>query len=303
MHTNRLDTGYKMLLSNHHVLRTKPQNLPKLNSRQFRLWEDMLEKRTGVRITLQREDHVRTQIAQRMCESGWVDPDSYFREVLETHAGPREWGVLLDRLLVKETGFFRHQPSHNFVSKRVASLVTNDRHSLPLNIWSAGCASGEEAYSLAVDVIEGFALSGRPERYSIIGTDVSHEAIARARQGVYQRSSLKNTSTIVRENYFSLVDSQYCKVLKSVRQKTAFFVANLLERKPRDINQMDLIFCQNVLIYFKRWRRRDIVNYFQDCLKPGGCLIIGPGELLDWEPEQLRRIDAPGVHAYEKLRV
>jgi type IV pilus assembly protein PilK len=273
--------------------------LPALSGRQFRLWEDMLENRTGVRIATQREDYVRLQIAKRMLEGGWVDADSYFREVLETLAGPREWGVLLDRLLVKETLFFRHQPSHDYVRKRIAQLAAGN-HPLPFNLWSAGCASGEEAYSLAVDVSEGLAIAGQADNYYIVGTDVSGGAIATAREGVYPEGYLDNVPVILKQKYFSNISAQHLKITASVKERVAFFAGNLLEKPLQYVNQMDLIFCQNVLVYFKQWRRRDIVNFFQDCLKPGGCLIIGPGELTGWEPENMERLDIPGIQAYEK---
>ena len=272
--------------------------LPVLSGRQFRLWEDMLENRTGVRIAAQRKDYIRSQIAKRMSEGGWIDADSYFREVLETLAGPREWGILLDRLLVKETLFFRHQASHDYVCKRIAELAGD--HPLPFNLWSAGCASGEEAYSLAVDVSEGLAIAGQANNYYIVGTDVSTDAITAAREGVYPESYFDNVPTVLKQNYFSHTDERNLKIIAPVRKKVAFLAGNLLEKPKQYVNQMDLIFCQNVLVYFKQWRRRDIINFFQECLKPGGCLIIGPGELTGWEPENMERLDVPGIQAYEK---
>ena len=274
--------------------------LPVLSGRQFRLWEDLLENRTGVRIAAQREDYVRSQITKRMAEGGWVDADGYFREVLEASAGPREWGILLDRLLVKETLFFRHQPSHDYVYKRIAELAASGNHPLPFNLWSAGCASGEEAYSLAVDASEALAIAGQADNYYIVGTDVSSGAITTARQGVYPESYLDNVPTALKQKYFSNIDGRNLKIITPIRKRVAFFEANLLGKPKQYVSQMDLIFCQNVLVYFKQWRRRDIVNFFQDCLVPGGCLLIGPGELTGWEPENMERLDIPGIQAYEK---
>lgn len=275
---------------------------PLLNSRQFRLWEGMLENRTGVRIT-QRQDYICSEIVKRMKEAGWGDADNYFRDVLETRAGTREWGILLDRLLVKETQFFRHQPSHDYVRARITSLATLDYNpdsGQAFNIWSAGCASGEEAYSLAIDAAEGFAAARQPENYYVVGTDVSAQAIASARKGIYSSSALGRSSSMLREKYFSPPDGGKHQVVAAVRQRVAFSLANLLEKQTRYNNYLDLIYCQNVLVYFKQWRRREIVKIFQTCLKPGGCLIIGPGELTDWVPDNMKRLDIPGVQTYQK---
>ena len=273
-----------------------------LNSRQYRLWEEMLENRTGVRIKVQREGYVRTEIVKRMTECGWVDADSYFREVLETLNGPREWSILLDRLLIKDTRFFRHQPSHDYVRDRIASRAEADP-AQTFNIWSAGCASGEESYSLALDASEGFTMAGQADNYYIVGTDVSSDAIATARKGIYSNSRIDNLSLLLKQKYFLAVDDQCQQITKPVRQRVAFLILNLLEQQQQYHHQMDLIFCQNVLIYFKQWRRRDIVNIFEACLKPGGCLIIGPGELTDWESENMTRIDRSGIQAYEKVMI
>lgn len=276
---------------------------PRLNGRQFRLWENMLENRIGVQVA-QRQDYICSEIAKRMVEAGWGDADNYIREVLETLEGTREWGILLDRLLVKETRFFRHQPSHDYVRDRVASLATLDPglHSgKAFNIWSAGCASGEESYSLAIDAAEGFAAAGQPGNYYVTGTDVSADAIASARKGIYTDRALERSASILlRDKYFLPLDGGRRQVIPAVKQRIAFSIANLLEKQARYNNNLDLIYCQNVLVYFKQWRRREIVKIFNACLKPGGCLIIGPGELTDWLPGTMKRLDIPGVQAYEK---
>lgn len=272
-----------------------------LNDRQYRLWQEMFENRTGVRIAAQREGFVRNVISRRMGECGFVDGDCYFRDVLETLGGKREWGVLLDRLLVKETRFFRHQPSHNFVRDRVAqhSLDTNE----PFDIWSAGCATGEETYSLAIDAFEGFAQTQRPGSFSfsVTGTDISSDAVATARQGRYLASHMEDVPLAIKRDYMSSIDERYMEVNKGVRRRVAFIINNMLDAQAGGLQGMDLIFCQNVLIYFKRWRRRDIVNMFCRALKPGGCLVIGPGELSDWQPAELQRISLPGIQAYQKI--
>ena len=269
---------------------------PALNGRQLRLWQDLLEKRTGVQVVRRQENGIRTQIVRRMAEAGWTDADYYFRS-LDTASGAREWGVLLDRLLVKETRFFRHQPSHEFVRQRIASLAS-DLES-PLWLWSAGCASGEEAYSLAVDAAEGFARARREDNYYVVATDISKDALAKARRAVYPGAEPSNLPAFLGRYFYSHGPNQVA-VDESLKQRVAFYAQNLLDKDNRYLNQMDVIYCQNVLIYFKAWRRRELINYFRDCLKPGGCLVIGPGEIADWQPPQMVRLDVPGVQVYQK---
>lgn len=269
-----------------------------LNGRQLRLWRDLLEKRTGVQVVRRQENGIRAQIVQRMAEAGWTDADYYFRS-LDTVGGVREWGVLLDRLLVKETRFFRHRASHEFVRQRIASLALTQES--PVRLWSAGCASGEEAYSLAVDAAEGFASARRKDNYYVVATDISKDAIARARRAVFPDAELGNQPALL-GRYFRNYKPNQVEVVESLKQRVAFYAQNLLDKESRYHNQMDVIYCQNVLIYFKAWRRRELIHYFRDCLKPGGCLVIGPGEIADWQPQQMVRLDAPDVQVYEKRR-
>lgn len=267
-----------------------------VNGRQLRLWQDLLERRTGVRMARRQEEGIRCEIVRRMAEAGWTDADYYFRS-LATVGGAREWGLLLDRLLVKETRFFRHQASHDFVSDRVASLATTQK--TPVRLWSAGCASGEEAYSLAIDAAEGFARARRMDNFYVVATDISSEALNRARRAVYPASALTHYPELL-DRYFKSDDLNSVEIVESLKQRVTFYTQNLLDRESRHFNQMDLIYCQNVLIYFKAWRRRELINYFSDCLKPGGCLVIGPGEITDWQPRHLVRLNVADVQAYEK---
>ncbi len=268
---------------------------PALSDRQYRLWAEMLENRTGVRIALAREAYVREQISLRMAERGYTSADRYLDEVSRTLNGVNEWGQLLDRLLVKETRFFRHSPSHEFIRERLAAFAL-DRDREHCHIWSVGCASGEESYSLAIDAMENLPCG---VRFSVQGTDISHDAIHQARRGLYPATCLTEIAAGTVARYFTRNDG-LAAVHDEVKQKTAFMLANVLEIDQRLYGGMDIIFCQNVLVYFKQWRRRDVVNSLVECLSPGGCLILGPGEVSDWLPSGARRVTAAEVLAFEK---
>ncbi len=163
------------------------------------------------------------------------------------------------------------------------------------NMWSPGCASGEEDYRLTINVTEGFAAAEPAENYYIVGTDVSANAVASARKGTYSNSALEQLPSILRAKYFFQPDGEKRQLTPVVRWRAAFTVANLFEKQTRYNNHLDLIYCHNILVYFKQWRRREIVKNFEACLKPGACLIIGPGELTDWIPDNMERLDVPGV--------
>jgi len=272
-----------------------------LSDRQYRLWAEMLENKTGVRIASHRDDFVRRQIVRRIGELGFNDVDDYFREVSQSGAGTREWGVLLDRLLVKESQFFRHQASHEFFKTRLMSHLQSPQQGQRYSVCSVGCSTGEEVYSLAMNAFDNYASIGQAPRFSIVGIDVSSEAIESARCGIYPNRHLESVPRELLGQYFSEASSGSMEVSAELKKRVGFFVSNMFDENcPGFASPLDVIFCQNVLIYLKNWRRRDLLNSFVAKLKPGGYLIVGPGELNDWQPEGLSRVVYSGIQAFEK---
>jgi len=273
----------------------------RLSDRQYRLWAEMLENKTGVRIAAHRDDFVRGQIVSRVNELGFDDVDDYFREVSRPGAGTREWGVLLDRLLVKESQFFRHQASHDFFKTRLVQHLQSPLQDQRYSVCSVGCATGEEVYSLAMNAFDSYRTAEQAPAFSVVGIDVSTEAIDAARRGLYPNRHLEGVPREWLERYFKATSEQSMGVELELKKRVGFFVSNMFDKNcPGLSTPVDVIFCQNVLIYLKNWRRRDLLNSFVEKLKPGGYLIVGPGELNDWQPEGLSRVAYPGIQAFEK---
>lgn len=269
-----------------------------LDDHHYRLWADWLERQTGVRIHDHREPFVRRALARRLAELN-LDGESYCADLL--HAGPNsaESQHLLDWLLIKETAFFRHRESHEFVRELVHRHAGES--AAGLNLWSVGCATGEEAWSLALDACAGFDAAGRVANFAVIGTDISRTAMRRARQGVYPIQALDPLDRKALAALLEPAGSGLFRCAEPVRKRLAFVTDNLLEQRTGFFPEgVDIIFCQNLLIYFRRWRRRELLNFLARRLKPGGHLIIGPGECTDWQPEQLEKVRWPNLFAFRR---
>jgi type IV pilus assembly protein PilK len=265
----------------------------------YQLWADCFERETGIVVDPRREHFVRRQLEQRLLELGLTNPDEYFEGMLQTAAGEGEWRLLLDRLLIKETRFFRHRESHDFVRAVV------HRHAAAgggtFNFWSVGCSTGQEAYSLALDAIEGFGAAGRGDAFAVIGTDLSRSALREARAGTYPGHALLDLGREHATRFLEPVGAGRFRFRIEVRSRLAFIVDNLVRRQRGFFpDGADIIFCQNLLIYFRRWRRHDTLNFLAQRLKPGGHLILGPGESHDWCPAGLTRVEHPGVAVYRR---
>lgn len=271
------------------------------NDQSFWLWKKTIEQRTGVRITADRENALVSLLSQRMDELGYGDVKDYFADSLDDAKGAGEWSLLVDSLLIKETSFFRHPPSLAYVENWIdRSTKTKPQQRRPIWLWSIGCSSGEEAYSLAIVVKQAMERRDRQAAFGIVATDISCKAIAQARRGIYAAKKLTGISTAAKNKYFDQVDGNNYRVKDSLRRHICFLSSNVLnDKSPMVRRKMDLIYCQNMLVYFRRWQRREIITKLIGHLQSDGHLLVGLGELGIWVPPGLERTVPRTVQAYK----
>jgi type IV pilus assembly protein PilK len=274
------------------------QSVPVLSDDQFALWSKLLEERAGIYLGEQQKIFLQTQVTMRMRELGYHDYGDYYRCVVDGVAGMVEWALLVDRLVVNETSFFRHRPSIDFVGRQVAAQLQNSPANVAYDLWSIGCSSGEEPYSLAMVMNDAYHHAGREPRYAITGTDISRAALGVARAGVYGARKVRLVEEHFQQRYFlPVADNQY-QISSLLRDRICFNQGNVLNINEMPIIKVDAIFCQNLLVYFRRWLREQILNAFVARLKPGGILVIGLGEVVDWVHPDMRRVAVDAVQAY-----
>lgn len=265
---------------------------------QFDRWRALLESRTGMRFSDARRSLLLTQLNRRMNDAGYEDFDAYFHAVTAGGlAAESEWQELVDYLTVQETRFFRDPQAMELVSDHLKAQW--DRSQAPVNLWSVGCATGEEAYSLAMIMAELARHTQRPRRYAVTGSDISAPAIHKARLGRYRQRKLEPVPKALRERYFDM-DASMATVKPALASNICFTRLNVLDLAEAPMADMDLIFCQNLLIYFRRWRRREIVLQLIKRLRPGGLLVLGPGDLTGFTHPDL--VTIPSRHSLAYLR-
>lgn len=266
---------------------------------QFHQWQALLEARTGVCVNDQRRVFLQTSLATRMRELQIENYQSYYEYVTQGPAGAIEWSALIDRLTVRETSFMRHRPSFDSVESHLQTLLKARSPAQPLQLWSLGCASGEEAYSLAIITEQSLASGERKNPdYAIWATDISLKALEQARLGQYPASRLGGLTDTEQACWMKPAGQGKLEILPVLRDRICFTRLNILELAQAPIRDLDVIFCQNLLIYFRRWRRRDLLNLLAKRLAPGGMLIIGLGEIVDWNNPLLERVPDDRVQAY-----
>ena len=275
--------------------------LPDLDEQQFNQWAALLEERVGVVVPPERKSFLVTGLKLRMQEIGCDDYQEYYQRLRHSN-GAEEWSMLVDRLTVHETRFFRHKPSLRLVTEKVLPALpaaSDDAHTL--QAWSVGCATGEEVYSLAMLVDAHFRALGGRYFFGITGTDISRPALDKARSGIYARCRLADIPVELRAAYCVELENDRFQIHPELVNRVCFTQLNALLAGAAPYAKMDLIFCQNLLIYFERARREHIASQLVEQLRPGGVLVLGPGELVGWAHPGLERLRHPDTLAYRRL--
>ena len=274
--------------------------LADMSSAEFRDWQALLEERSGMVITEQRRPFLQANLSTRMREVGVADYASYYSKVTAGARGAVEWSTLMDRLTVQETRFFRHPPSFALLGDYIRQRQASRDDSRPWALWSVGCSSGEETYSLAICANEALAAPGGQACYGVTGTDISLSALERSRIGIYGARRMEQVEPELRERYFQALPDERFQVMPSLASRVCFARLNVLELAGAPMSDLDVIFCQNLLIYFRRWRRREILNRLAERLAPGGLLVIGVGEVVGWKHPELVQVADSQVLAFTR---
>ena len=268
----------------------------------FQHWQEMLEERIGITIPVERRSFLVTSLDQRMSEVGCHSYGEYMRLLEDGPHGAVEWELLVDHLTVHETRFYRDSAALQLLEDQFFRFIGRDDESRTnIDVWSVGCATGEEPYSLAI-ALDDYLLNHELENYfSVTATDISRASLATARQGIYHRNRLRNLPVKLLRRYFLPYDLDHYRLSRTIRDRVCFTLMNLVDVGDASLGKMDIIFCQNVLIYFKRERRAEIANSLVEHLRPGGLLILGAGELVKWRHERLVQIPNEDVVAFRRL--
>ena len=260
-------------------LRQVPGQFRRMSLEDFRLLRDLVYEHAGLVYDESALTLFDRRLGERLEALGLPSYQAYYKYLRFDARNQQEMEECIERLTTKETYFFRQEYQlRAFQSELLPRLEEANSRSRRLLVWSAGCSSGEEAYTLAALILESGRFDGWDVR--VIGTDLSKACVTHARRGVYQPSSLRATSARDKARYFLEMDDGF-HVHDSVKKLCQFGQMNLFDvGRGNLVGRVDAVFCRNVLIYFDvRSRKRVIDNLYQR-LSPGGYLMLGHSESL-----------------------
>lgn len=242
---------------------------------------------------------------------------NYYR-LLTSREGKREMAALLENYSVQETGFFRNKPQLELFQKVILEELLRRKHSRrdwTLRAWSAGCSTGQEAYTLAIQICDALAsyymnhplplepsrvkpLAPPPWRVEILASDISYPALQIAQSGLYVEKQMEGVEYTHRLRYFDKVGERY-GVKPALKELVQFDMHNLkTEFQPLS---SDVIFCRSVMIYFDGDEQKRLIEKFHRCLNPGGYLFVGQAESLFGLTDRFRMIHQNSGTAYQRL--
>ncbi|MGO1748688.1 MAG: CheR family methyltransferase [Marinobacter sp.] len=276
------------------------RRLPEMDEAQFGQWQALLEHRTGMTLPAERRSFLETNLAIRMREIGCSSYQAYYETIVSGPDAIREWSTLVDRLTVQETRFFRDPDAFRLVADYVLTRPREQFRKRPIEAWSVGCSTGEEPYTLAMVLNECMGQLALQPLYGVTGSDISKPVIEKAQVGQFGARKLLGMEENMKTRYFRPAERNTVEIVDSIRERVCFTRLNVLDLDKAPMHGMNIIFCQNLLIYFRRWRRRDIVRRLAERLAPGGLLVLGQGELTDWQPPGLQKVPSEHVLAWIK---
>ncbi len=233
----------------------------------------MLRQATGVDFSFYKQSTIGRRIARRMALLRIDSPDEYARH-LQQHAA--EVQALFDELLINVTQFFRDAEMFAALKKKVFPRIIEGKDAkAPVRVWVPGCSSGEEAYSLAMALVEFMDERGRHAPIQLFATDISEATIIRARAAVYPENIVADVSAERLKKFFAPHENGY-RINKKIREMCVFACQNVIRDPP--FCRLDLISCRNLLIYLGGELQKKIIPVFHYALNPSGHLILGTSE-------------------------
>ncbi len=272
-----------------------------LTAEEFQRFRDYVHQHSGIYLEETKIDSLRISLVTRATRFGLHGLGEYF-DLLSTDEA--EFRELMNLVTINETSFFRFPAQFEAMRDRVIPelLEGKSAEDRAFRVWSAGCSTGEEPYTIAMTLIDS-GIEGLGYRPEVMGTDVSTNALDRARRGVYPARALHNVPHPVVSRFFEPTSDGH-QVAAHVRRLVDFNYHNLI-KEPYPlalVGNWDIIFCRNVTIYFRLESTRRVVDNFFESLNPGGYLFIGHSETLTSITDRFEPVEVGGVFLYRKPR-
>lgn len=254
----------------------------KMTDEDFNRLSDFVYKQSGIKMPPVKKVMLQSRLQKRLRELKIISFKEYADFVFSDEGQKNEIIHMLDVVSTNKTDFFREPVHFDFMNSNVLPDFHHSKHNNHLKIWSAGCSSGEEPYTIAI-VLEEFKAKNPRFDYSILGTDISTKILQDASTAIYKEERIVNIPLELKKKYFLRSkdkDKRTVRIVKNLRAKIKYSRLNFMSDTYNLPELFDVVFCRNVLIYFSRETQEEVINKLCTKIKSGGYLFIGHSESI-----------------------
>jgi len=248
--------------------------------RDFHRIREFVQEKTGISLSDAKRNLVYSRLTRRLRQLNMQKFSDYFSLVCEE--GSDELGHFINAITTNLTAFFREEHHFDYLAKAVLpSLIKANERDRKIRVWSAGCSTGEEPYSIAMTILETLPASSGWD-IKVLATDLDTNVVAHAKEGVYDTDRIAGLTKARTQKWFQKGKGSHegsVKVVQQVKDLITFKSLNLMESWPMK-GGFDVLFCRNVVIYFDKPTQRTLFDRYADMLKPDGHLFVGHSESL-----------------------
>ncbi|MFA9380524.1 MAG: protein-glutamate O-methyltransferase CheR [Acetanaerobacterium sp.] len=259
---------------------------------EFEQITSYLKTNYGINLTKKRT-LIESRMAATLTEKGFTNYTDYFRAVLQDKT-KKEMSLLISKLTTNHTYFFREEEHFRFFQSVLLPELAKTNRDREIRIWSAGCSSGEEPYTLAMVLADYFGMQKPQWNTKILATDISVKVLDKAQKGIYTLESIKNVPEKWKSRYFDQIDEKTVRVKPAIQDEVVFKQLNLMDNFVFG-KKFDIVLCRNVMIYFDMPTKQALIDKFHSVTKPGGHLFIGHAETITRETSKYKYV-MPAVY-------
>ncbi len=268
-----------------------------ISEREFKQLADYIKVNYGIHLKDEKQTLLITRLSNVLMEKNFVCFADYFDYMINDQNGDAVV-TLIDKITTNHTFFMREADHFNFFKGKILPQLADTSKNKDLRIWSAGCSSGEEPYTLGMIIDEFFGTGKIGWDTKVLATDISSKVLEIALKGVYSNEGIALLPAFWRLNYFNKLNNEKSVLIERIRNEVIYRKFNLMDKVFPFKKKFHVIFCRNVMIYFDNQTKMELVKKFYDLTEPGGYLFIGHSETLNRNETEYKYI-MPAVYRKE----
>ena len=259
--------------------------IPLLSDKELQYFRELIYEECGIELKEAKRSMMSSRLYKRLRKLGLSSYQEYYDYINDATGGLNEIISMIDVITTNKTDFFREPAHFEFLKEKVLPEITSSpdfQKNKIFNVWSAGCSSGQEPYTLAM--VLDYYFNHTPGTYQILATDIAHSVLAEAKRAIYTKEIIDPIPSIYKGKYLMTGKGKrkgQFRVSPELRKKVLFGRLNFMDKDFGISTMMDVVFCRNVIIYFDWQTKVEVITKLYNQLKPGGYLFVGHSETLN----------------------